>query len=79
MMVFVIAAVASFAFDVPPWEGTTLGAEDTVPPPWTAPAIGERTFSCWGREYDPHRSDRHDGGREIGGTWKGNGFSLEGR
>ena len=51
MTVFVIAAVASFAFDVPPWEGTTLGAEDTVPPPWTAPAIGERTFSCWGREY----------------------------
>lgn len=34
-----------------PWEGTTLGAEDTVPPPWTKPAFGEDgTFRCWNRE-----------------------------
>lgn len=51
MMAMLIAAAASFAFDVPPWQGTTLGAEDTVPPPWTAPAAGERSYACWGREY----------------------------
>lgn len=51
MIVLIIATVASFAFDVPPWEGTTLGAEDAVPPPWTAPVAGARAYSCWGREY----------------------------
>ena len=51
MIVFAIAAAASFAFDVPPWDGTTLGAEDTVPPPWTAPVAENRMFSCWGRSY----------------------------
>lgn len=49
--ILAIAAAASFAFDTPPWEGTTLGAEDTVPPPWTAPVAAERAFSCWGRSY----------------------------
>lgn len=51
MTTILAIAAASFAFDVPPWEGTTLGAEDTVPPPWTAPAAGERSYACWGREY----------------------------
>ena len=31
MTALLMAAAASFAFDVPPWQGTTLGAEDTVP------------------------------------------------
>ena len=35
-----------------PWEGTELGNEDTVPPPWTAPEFGEDgTFRCWNREF----------------------------
>ena len=51
MTTLIIAAIASFAFDVPPWEGTTLGTEDTVPPPWTAPVAADCTFSCWGREH----------------------------
>lgn len=35
-----------------PWEGTTLGAEDTVPPPWTEPAFGaDGVFSCWNRTF----------------------------
>lgn len=34
-----------------PWEGNTLGLEDTVPPPWTKPAFGDDgVFRCWGRE-----------------------------
>ena len=32
-----------------PWEGTTLGLEDTVPPPWTAPEFRDDTFTCWNR------------------------------
>jgi hypothetical protein len=32
-----------------PWEGTVYGAEDTVPPPWTAPVFGADGFSCWNR------------------------------
>ena len=51
MTAFLIAAAASFAFDVPPWAGTTLGAEDTVPPPWTVPVAASGTFSCWEREH----------------------------
>ena len=51
MTALAIVAVASFAFDVPPWRGTSLGAEDTVPPPWTAPVAAESSFSCWGRSY----------------------------
>lgn len=31
-----------------PWDGTTLGASDTVPPPWTDPVFGkDGTFACW--------------------------------
>ena len=33
-----------------PWEGTTYGAEDTVPPPWTKPVWKNDGFSCWNRE-----------------------------
>lgn len=34
-----------------PWQGETLGAEDTVPPPWTKPGFAEDgTFRCWNRE-----------------------------
>ena len=34
-----------------PWQGTALGAEDTVPPPWTKPAFsGDGLFRCWNRE-----------------------------
>ena len=34
-----------------PWEGNTLGAEDTVPPPWTRPEFGnDGKFRCWNRE-----------------------------
>lgn len=33
-----------------PWDGTSLGAEDTVPPPWTEPIFGDDgTFRCWNR------------------------------
>ena len=33
-----------------PWEGNRLGAEDTVPPPWTPPEFGaDGTFRCWNR------------------------------
>ena len=32
------------------WEGTTYGAEDTVPPPWTVPGFADGSFSCWNRE-----------------------------
>ena len=32
-----------------PWEGTTLGLEDTVPPPWTAPEFQNDAFTCWNR------------------------------
>lgn len=32
-----------------PWDDTTLGAEDTVPPPWTPPVFGPDTFTCWNR------------------------------
>ena len=35
-----------------PWEGTELGNEDTVPPPWTKPVFGEDgTFACWNRTF----------------------------
>ena len=34
-----------------PWEGTTAGAGDIVPPPWTAPEADDSGFSCWGRKY----------------------------
>lgn len=34
-----------------PWEGTTLGDEDTVPSPWTKPDFStDGVFSCWNRE-----------------------------
>ena len=34
-----------------PWEGTTLGTEDTVPPPWTKPVFGEDgTVGVWNRQ-----------------------------
>lgn len=33
-----------------PWDGTELGNEDTVPPPWTKPVFGETTFECWNRK-----------------------------
>ena len=34
-----------------PWEGTALGTEDTVPPPWTKPVFAaDGTVSVWGRE-----------------------------
>lgn len=34
-----------------PWEGTALGDEDTVPPPWTKPVFApDGTVSVWGRE-----------------------------
>ena len=33
-----------------PWDGTTLGDEDTVPPPWTAPEFSPGgVFRCWNR------------------------------
>ena len=33
-----------------PWDGTTLGMEDTVPPPWTKPEFAEDgVFKCWNR------------------------------
>ena len=33
-----------------PWEDTSLGAEDTVPPPWTKPEFAEDgVFKCWNR------------------------------
>ena len=50
-MTALLAVAASFAFDVPPWQGTMFGADDTVPPPWTVPVAGERSYSCWGRDY----------------------------
>ena len=50
-MTALLAVAASFAFDVPPWQGTMLGTEDTVPPPWTAPVSADASFACWGREY----------------------------
>ena len=31
------------------WDGTTYGAEDTVPPPWTKPEFGEKGFKVWNR------------------------------
>lgn len=34
-----------------PWEGTTVGAGDIVPEPWTLPEADDTTFSCWGRKY----------------------------
>ena len=34
-----------------PWEGNRLGAEDTVPPPWTKPEFSaDGVFRCWNRE-----------------------------
>ena len=34
-----------------PWQGNTLGLEDTVPPPWTKPEFSEDgVFRCWNRE-----------------------------
>jgi hypothetical protein len=34
-----------------PWQGNTLGNEDTVPPPWTKPEFSEDgVFCCWNRE-----------------------------
>ena len=33
-----------------PWDGTELGNEDTVPPPWTKPVFGATTFECWNRK-----------------------------
>ncbi len=50
-MTALLAVAASFAFDVPPWQGTMFGTDDTVPPPWTVPVAGERSYSCWGRDY----------------------------
>lgn len=35
----------------PPWEGLRAGAEDEVPPPWTAPEAVADAFRCWGRTY----------------------------
>ena len=33
-----------------PWSGTTLGDDDTVPPPWTLPEFGSNgVFRCWNR------------------------------
>ena len=32
-----------------PWEGTTYGGDDTVPPPWTVPVFRNDGFSCWNR------------------------------
>ena len=32
------------------WDGTTCGADDTVPPPWTKPEWREDGFSVWNRE-----------------------------
>ena len=33
-----------------PWEDTSLGAEDTVPPPWTKPEFSaDGVFKCWNR------------------------------
>ena len=34
-----------------PWEGTTAGAGDIVPEPWTLPEADDTVFSCWGRKY----------------------------
>ena len=37
--------------DKMPWQGNALGAEDTVPPPWTKPEFSEDgIFRCWNRE-----------------------------
>ena len=34
------------------WEGTELGNEDTVPPPWTKPEFdADGTFRCWNRTF----------------------------
>ena len=34
------------------WDGTTLGMEDTVPPPWTKPsASADGTFKCWNKTF----------------------------
>ena len=34
-----------------PWQGNTLGLEDTLPPPWTKPEFSEDgVFRCWNRE-----------------------------
>lgn len=38
------------AADKMPWDGTTLGTEDVVPPPWPQPEFGENSFTCWNRE-----------------------------
>ena len=32
-----------------PWEGTSYGGEDAVPPPWTRPVFNDGGFSCWNR------------------------------
>lgn len=33
-----------------PWDDTMLGAEDSVPPPWTQPVFEKDRFVCWNRE-----------------------------
>ena len=64
-----------------PWEDTTYGAEDTVPPPWTKPVWRKDGFSCWNREVrlggDGLVSSVISAGREILATpvevvWNGN-------
>ncbi len=34
------------------WDGTDYGADDTVPPPWTAPKFGDGGFSVWNRRVE---------------------------
>ena len=52
-----------------PWEGTALGNDDTVPPPWTPPLFGEDTFECWNRTAkfggDGLVASITSGGREL--------------
>ncbi len=52
-----------------PWDDTTLGAEDTVPPPWTPPVFDADKFACWNRTVrfggDGMISSMLVGGREF--------------
>ena len=52
-----------------PWEGTTLGMEDTVPPPWTEPVFRDDGFDCWNRSLrlggDGVVSSVTSGGKEL--------------
>lgn len=53
-----------------PWQDTALGAEDTVPPPWTKPEFSDDgVFRCWNRVIrlggDGLVSSIKSGGKEL--------------